>query len=87
MDKKFENYLHETRGEFVKAVNELQWNTGFRTKCENLLIAFDQMKQALRQPPVSGQVCKHKHIMHINSEIGWLCLDCRKFSDDKQTFR
>lgn len=41
----------------------------------------------LRQPLVSGQVCKHKHIMHINSEIGWLCLDCRKFSDDKQTFR
>lgn len=36
---------------------------------------------------VSGQVCGHRSIMHINSEIGWLCFDCRKFSLDKQTFR
>ena len=53
---------------------------------EQLLTYVAELEQ-LRQPPVSGQVCKHKHIMHINSEIGWLCLDCRKFSDDKQTFR
>lgn len=49
--------------------------------------ALNAVNEALRQPLVSGQVCGHKHIMHINSEIGWLCLDCRKFSDDKQTFR
>lgn len=77
MDKKFENYLIETRGEFVKAVNELQWNTGFRTKCENLLIAFDQMKQALRQPLVSGQSeqfgcygCKHFNNCGIRMDYG-----------------
>lgn len=77
MDKKFENYLHETRGEFVKAVNELQWNTGFRTKCENLLIAFDQMKQALRQPLISGRSeqfgcygCKHFNNCGIRMDYG-----------------
>ena len=44
--------------------------------------ATEQVK-LFRQP----DVCKHRHIMHINSEIGWLCLECRKFSNDKQTFR
>lgn len=27
--------------------------------------------------------CQHKAIMYINSTIGWLCLDCKKFSLDK----
>lgn len=41
----------------------------------------------LREAEVSGQVCEHRPIMRINSEVGWLCLECRKFSNDKQTFR
>lgn len=59
MTKEFEQYLHDTRNEFVTAVNKLQWNTGFRTKCENLLIAYDQMKQALRKANVSGELPPH----------------------------
>lgn len=60
MDKNFENYLHITRNEFVEAVNQLQWNKGFRTKCENLLIAFDQMKQELRKLSVNDMFSVEK---------------------------
>lgn len=52
MDKNFEQYLNETRSEFIKEVSKLKWDTSFRIKCENLLIAFDQMKDSL-YPPVA----------------------------------
>lgn len=53
----------------------------------NVAVKLHSIHNELRQPPVSSSVCAHRHIMHINSKIAWLCLDCRKFSDDKQTFR
>ena len=62
----------------------------YRSQMKNVLDFIEQLKQVKNNfvlADVSGQVCDHKHIMHINSEIGWLCLECRRFSDDKQTFR
>jgi len=64
----------------LKYLNEKFGETGTTNA---LLTKIDAV---LRQPDVIGQVCGHRSIMHINSEIGWLCFDCRKFSKDKQTF-
>lgn len=46
-DKDFEQYVEEVKQEFVTAANALEWNTETRTKCETLLIAYDQMKDKL----------------------------------------
>lgn len=68
MTKEFEQYIHDTRNEFVEEVNQLQWNTGFRTKCENLLIAYDQMKQALRQHGVMPSLPSVQELREISKD-------------------
>ena len=68
MTKEFEQYIHDTRNDFVEEVNQLQWNTGFRTKCENLLIAYDQMKQALRQHGVMPPLPSVQELREISKD-------------------
>lgn len=60
------------------------WDDEELTSLHDVII---ETEAALRQPPVGSQVCGHKSIMYINSQIGWLCFECRKFSNDKQTYR
>ena len=47
----FDNYVVLARDEFVKEVNKQDWNTQLRMTAENLLIAYDQMRQRLTKTP------------------------------------
>ena len=47
----FDNYIVLARDEFVKEVNKQDWNTKLRMTAENLLIAYDQMRQRLIKTP------------------------------------
>ena len=78
MTKEFEQYINNTRNEFVEGVNKLQWDTEFRTKCENLLIAFDQMKAALRQPAVISQFCECIKEDWDGADVNGNCVHCGK---------
>ena len=49
MEKDFEDYIHNARNEFVDAVNTYVRNKHFRVKCEDILLAFDQLKWKLRE--------------------------------------
>lgn len=40
----FSEYTTEARSKFVGYINKLEWDTKLRTECEDLLIAYDQMK-------------------------------------------
>lgn len=40
----FNEFIKQARAEFVNYINSLEWNNELRTKCGNLLIAYDQMK-------------------------------------------
>lgn len=35
----------------------------------------------------TAEDCTHNSIMYINSEIGWLCLDCKSFATDKKEWK
>lgn len=39
----FLDYLSEARDEFVRKVNEQQWDTELRMASENILIAYDKV--------------------------------------------
>ena len=39
----FKEYLKKEKAAFISAVNAIEWNTFFRTKCENIIIAYDQI--------------------------------------------
>lgn len=41
MNEDLEKDIITAKDEFILAVNTLEWNTEFRTKCENLIIAYD----------------------------------------------
>jgi hypothetical protein len=43
MDKHLVNDLKKIRQKFCDAVNKLEFNTEFRTKCDSFLIAYDQL--------------------------------------------
>lgn len=43
-DGTFKEYLSNTRDEFVKEINAQEWNIKLRTTAEDLLIAFDQLR-------------------------------------------
>lgn len=43
--KAFNDYLTHSRAQFVKKVNEQDWNTQLRTAAESFVIAFDQLKE------------------------------------------
>jgi len=45
--KEFQAFVTQERRNFVNAVNSQKWDTEMRTASENLLIAFDQMKEKL----------------------------------------
>lgn len=46
----FIEYMRETRDQFSKYINGLEWNAPLRTQCESLLICFDQMRERLLTP-------------------------------------
>lgn len=46
-DAQFKQYVRRERDAFVRFINELEWNRPLRTACENLLIAYDQMRDRL----------------------------------------
>lgn len=77
-----------------QVIAEHGWNP--TEECPNVRIPYDVVLNIMRDYEnkitakshnVAEQHCGHRSIMYINSEIGWLCFDCRKFSLDKQTFR
>ena len=43
-EETFNDFTKQARIEFVNYINSLEWNNELRTKCEDLLIAYDQMK-------------------------------------------
>lgn len=43
-EQTFNEFTKQARIEFVNYINSLEWNNELRTKCEDLLIAYDQMK-------------------------------------------
>jgi len=43
-EKTFSDYTKEARAKFTNYISSLEWNVKLRTECEDLLIAFDQMK-------------------------------------------
>lgn len=43
----FMGYITEARDEFVLTIQQQEWNTEMRTAAEDILIAYDQMKQRL----------------------------------------
>lgn len=43
MEETFIEYLTQARADFVKEVNEQEWNTKLRTSAESFLIAYDQL--------------------------------------------
>ena len=45
----FLEYLQDARKEFVDLINSQEWNAKLRTGCEDLLIAFDQMYDKLKE--------------------------------------
>lgn len=48
--KEFQAFVTQERRNFVNAVNSQKWDTEMRTASENLLIAFDQIKDKLFNP-------------------------------------
>lgn len=38
----------QVRGSFVKQINSMEWDTDLRTRCEDILIMYDQMTEMLR---------------------------------------
>lgn len=52
----------------------------------NLQDAIRRYEEIKATPAVTEKPCGHKHIMYINSKIGWLCTECTKFSKDKINF-
>lgn len=52
----FDEYIREERDAFVLAINEAPWNTKQRTQAENLLIAYDQMRDKLQAASGSDAV-------------------------------
>lgn len=72
MDEGFKQYLTQARDNFVRAVNEQKWDSALRLEAENLLVAFDQMRDKLETsaqvtfidyapgvepPPNSNEIC------------------------------
>lgn len=49
MEPEFEKYISEARDRFVRKVNEQEWNTQLRMEAENLLTAFDQMREQIKK--------------------------------------
>lgn len=60
----FKQYLSEARDRFCKKINEQNWNTELRTEAENILIAFDQMRERLTPPPSGKSESELKEIRH-----------------------
>jgi hypothetical protein len=60
MEPEFEKFISEARDQFVRKVNEQEWDTQLRMEAENLLVAYDQMRERLReqsrQAAVSGSL-------------------------------
>jgi hypothetical protein len=54
-DQGFIDYILEARDQFVRAINEQQWDTALRTEAENILIAYDQMRERLSSPEGGGE--------------------------------
>jgi len=46
-EETFEEYLGNARSEFIEAVDAQEWNNLLRTEAENILIAYDQMRERL----------------------------------------
>lgn len=53
MEKDFIKYIAEARSQFVEFINRQEWSNELRTEAENLLIAYDQMKEACEGKAVS----------------------------------
>lgn len=52
----FMMYVMATRDSFVKAIDEQKWDTLLRTKAEDLLICFDQMRERLHSESIPSPV-------------------------------
>ncbi len=52
-NESFEDYMRNSRNEFVMEINRQEWNTKLRTTAEDLLICFDQMRERLLKTPTN----------------------------------
>lgn len=43
----FDLYIVEARNRFVDKINQQEWRTELRTEAENLLVAYDQMREKI----------------------------------------
>ena len=49
-EETFEDYMRNARNEFVEEINKQDWNTELRVAAENILIAYDQMRDKILNP-------------------------------------
>jgi len=66
----FEDYIRNARDGFTSFINAFEWRTDLRTHCENLLIAYDQMRERLSTPAVGEDVEKEigNYIHEVNEK-------------------
>lgn len=67
--KDFIQYLSEARDQFVQAINKQQWNTELRTEAENILIAYDQMREKINQSPSPQEVTDEVHFKVVEQKL------------------
>jgi hypothetical protein len=56
----FDEYLGEARERFVRKIQEQEWNTPLRTEAENILIAYDQARQMIKNLEIAIQQFKEE---------------------------
>jgi hypothetical protein len=50
-EETFEDYMRNARNEFVESIISREWNTEMRTAADDILIAYDQMKEKILSSP------------------------------------
>jgi len=74
--KPYQNGISDTFKKFVIDAMEQYAIEYHESKVKNLNLSDVSANEV--------KYCDHRHIMWINSEIGHLCLECKKFSANKQ---
>ena len=66
----FLEYISAAREQFVTAINNQEWNTQMRVEAENLLIAYDQMREKLSSQGI--QVVESKTYEQVVLSHGYI---------------
>lgn len=56
VEKDFLEYIMEARHEFALFISQTKWDVKLRTEVDNILIAYDQMKNILTEAPNPKQL-------------------------------